>query len=133
MTKITGRKDFVYVWTLGVEGMGGGQDKLVTIDVAPGSSNCSHIVNTLSVRSRNEAHHSSFTDDWRDLWVAGLDTDKIFIFDVHSDSAKPSLHKTTTDFVDHSGGVVGSHTTYALPGRMLATGLSNNRDHGDQT
>jgi selenium-binding protein 1 len=63
MTEITGRKDFVYVWTLGVEGMGGGQDKLVTIDVAPGSSNCSHIVNTLSVRSRNEAHHSSFTDD----------------------------------------------------------------------
>ena len=39
MAKITGQEDFVYVWTLGVEGMGDGQDKLVTIDVAPDSSN----------------------------------------------------------------------------------------------
>jgi len=35
--------------------------------------------------------------------------------------------------VDRSGGVVGPHTTYALPGRMLVTGLSNNRDHSGRT
>ena len=32
-----------------------------------------------------------------------------------------------------SGGVVGPHTSYALPGRMLLTGLSNNKDHGGKT
>ena len=63
MAKITGQEDFVYVWTLGVEGMGDGQDKLVTIDVAPDSSNYGQIVHTLSVGGRNEAHHSGFTDD----------------------------------------------------------------------
>jgi serpin B len=33
MPKITGHEDYVYVWTLGVEGLGDGSDKLVTIDV----------------------------------------------------------------------------------------------------
>ena len=32
MAKIVGQEDFVYVWTLGMEGLGDGQDKLVTID-----------------------------------------------------------------------------------------------------
>ncbi len=32
-----------------------------------------------------------------------------------------------------TGGIVGPHTNYALPGRMLITGLSNNRDHGGRT
>ena len=29
--------------------------------------------------------------------------------------------------------MVGPHTSYALAGRMLITGLSNNRDHGGKT
>ena len=33
MPKITGHEEYVYVWTLGVEKMGDGQDKLVTIDL----------------------------------------------------------------------------------------------------
>ncbi len=82
---------------------------------------------------RNEAHHADFTDDRRYLWAGGLDTSKIFVFDVHSDPAKPVLSKTLTDFVEKSGGVVGPHTLYALPGRMLITGLSNNKDHGGRT
>jgi selenium-binding protein 1 len=133
MAKITGQEDFVYVWTLGVEGMGDGQDKLVTIDVNPDSPKYGKIINTLSVGGRNEAHHSGFTDDRRFLWAGGLDTSKLFIFDVHSDPAKPRLHKVITDFVARSDGVVGPHTTYALPGRMMITGLSNNRDHGGRT
>ncbi|MGH8595606.1 MAG: selenium-binding protein SBP56-related protein, partial [Gammaproteobacteria bacterium] len=32
-----------------------------------------------------------------------------------------------------SQGVVGPHTFYAMPGRMLITGLSNNQDHGGRT
>jgi len=133
MAKIVGQEDFVYVWTLGVEGLGDGQDKLVTIDVNPKSANYGKVVNTLSVGGRNEAHHSGFTDDRRYLWAAGLDTSKIFVFDVHTDPARPRLHKTIEDFVAASGGVVGPHTTYALPGRMMITGLSNNRDHGGRT
>ncbi len=133
MAKIVGQEDFVYVWTLGQAGMGDEQDKLVTIDVNPKSSNYGKIVHTLSVGGRNEAHHSGLTDDRRYLWAGGLDTNKIFIFDVHSDPAKPKLQKTITNFVADSGGVVGPHTTYALPGRMLVTGLSNNQDHGGRT
>ena len=133
MAKIVGQEDFVYVWTLGVEGLGDGQDKLVTVDVNPKSPAYGTVVNTMSVGGRNEAHHSGFTDDRRYLWAGGLDTNKLFIFDVHTDPAKPTLHKVVTDFVAKSGGVVGPHTTYALPGRMMITGLSNNQDHGGRT
>jgi len=133
MAKIVGQEDFVYVWTLGVEGLGDEQDKLVTIAVNPNDENYGEVVASLSVGGRNEAHHSGFTDDRRYLWASGLDTNKIFIFDVHSDPAKPILHKTIDDFVAKSGGVVGPHTSYALPGRMMLTGLSNNQDHGGVT
>jgi selenium-binding protein 1 len=133
MPKITGQEDFVYVWTLGVQGLGDEQDKLVTVNVNPKSEKYGKVVDALSVGGRNEAHHSDFTDDRRYLWAGGLDTSKIFVFDVHTDPGKPKLHKTITDFVAQSGGVVGPHSFYALPGRMLITGLSNNKDHGGRT
>ncbi len=38
MAKIVGQEDYVYVWTLGMEGLGDEQDKLVTVDVNPGSA-----------------------------------------------------------------------------------------------
>ncbi len=133
MAKIVGQEDFVYVWTLGVEGIGDEQDKLVTIAVNPNDQNYGEVVASLSVGGRNEAHHSGFTDDRRYLWASGLDTNRIFIFDVHTDPDKPRLHKTIDDFVEKTGGVVGPHTSYALPGRMMLTGLSNNKDHGGVT
>ncbi len=133
MAKITGQEDFVYVWTLGMEGVGDEQDKLVTIAVNPKSPDYGKVVHTLSVGGRNEAHHSGFTDDRKYLWAGGLDNSKIFIFDVHTDPGKPRLHKVIDDFVARSGGVVGPHTMYALPGRMMITGLSNNKDHGGRT
>ena len=133
MAKIVGQEDFVYVWTLGTPGVGDEQDKLVTIDVNPKSAEYGKVVDSLSVGGRNEAHHSGLTDDRQYLWASGLDTSKIFIFDIHTDPAHPRLHKVIEDFVKTSGGVVGPHTNYALPGRMLLTGLSNNRDHGGRT
>ena len=133
MAKIVGQEDFVYVWTLGVEGIGDGQDKLVTVDVNPASGNYGKVVDSLSVGGRNEAHHSGLTDDRRYLWASGLDTSMIYVFDIHSDPARPRLHRKIDDFVQQSGGVVGPHTNYALPGRMMLTGLSNNRDHGGRT
>jgi selenium-binding protein 1 len=133
MAKIVGQEDFVYVWTLGMEGLGDEQDKLVTVDVNPQSENYGKVINLLSVGGRNEAHHSGLTDDRRYLWASGLDTNKIFIIDIHTDPAKPRLYKTISNFVAQSGGVVGPHTSYAMPGRMLITGLSNDKDHGGRT
>jgi methanethiol oxidase len=133
MAKILGQEDFVYVWTLGMEAVGDEQDKLVTVDVNPKSKRYGKVVSSVSVGGRNEAHHSGFTDDRQFLWTGSLDTSKIFIFDIHSDPAKPKLIKTITDFVSKSDGVVGPHTIYALPGRMIITGLSNNKDHGGRT
>ncbi len=131
--KITGQEDFVYVWTLGAEGVGDGSDKLVTIDARPGSATYGKVVHSVSVGGRHEAHHAEFNDDRRYLWAGGLDTSRIFVFDMHSDPARPKLHMTIADFVQKSGGVVGPHTFYPLPGRMLISGLSNDRDHGGRT
>ena len=133
MAKIVGQEDYVYVWTLGVEGLGDAQDKLVTVDVNPGSNTYGKIVHTLSVGGRNEAHHSGLSDDRNYLWAGGLDTNKIFIFDIHSSPRQPSLHKVVTNFVEKTGGMVGPHTFYALPGRMMISALSNNKDHGGRT
>ncbi len=133
MAKITGQEEYLYVWTLGVMGLGDGSDKLVTIDARPDSPTYGQVIHTVSVGGKHEAHHAGFTDDRRFLWASGLDTSKIFIFDVHTDPAKPKLVKTIDDFVKVSGGVVGPHTNYALPGRMMLTGLSNDKDHGGRT
>src|SRR5438874_2165850 len=91
MAKITGEEQYVYVWTLGIEGVGDGSDKIVTVDVKSGSPTFGQVINVDSVGGRNEAHHGDFTDDRRQFWVAGLDTSKIFIFDVASDPANPKL------------------------------------------
>ncbi|MDD4882539.1 MAG: selenium-binding protein SBP56-related protein, partial [Gallionellaceae bacterium] len=130
---IKGQEDFVYVWTLGVEGLGDGSDKLVTVDVNPKSKNYGKVINSLSVGGRNEAHHIGLSDDRRYVWGGGLDSSHIFIFDVATDPAKPKLVKVIKDFVEKSGGIVGPHTFYAAPGRMIITGLSNNQDHGGVT
>jgi len=133
LARIEGQEEFVYVWTLGVEGLGDGADKLVTVDVKPGSATYGKVINSYSVEGRNEAHHGGFTDDRRQLWLAGLDSSKIFIFDVHSDPARPRYVKTIQDFERLTGGAVGPHGAYALPGRVLIPCLSNAKDKTGRT
>lgn len=133
MAKITGQEEYVYVWTLGVEGLGDGSDKLVTVDVRPQSSTYGKVIHSHSVGGRHEAHHGGFTDDRRHFWLAGLDTSRIFIFDIHTDPARPRLVKTIEDFVEKTGGVVGPHGVYALPGRVLISCLSNDQDRSGRT
>ena len=134
MPKITGAEDYVYVWTLGVDGLGDGSDKLVTIGANPKNpATYGKVVSSVSVGGRHEAHHGDFTDDRRFFWAGGLDDSPIYVFDVASDPAHPKLVKTIDSFVRDTGGVVGPHTFYALPGRMLITGLSNDKDHGGRT
>ena len=133
LARIEGQEEFVYVWTLGVEGLGDGSDKLVVVDVKPGSPTYGKVVNSQSVGGRNEAHHGGFTDDRRQLWLCGLENSKIFIFDVHANPAKPRLVKTIGDFEKTTGGAVGPHGVYALPGRVLVPCLSNAKDKGGRT
>jgi selenium-binding protein 1 len=133
MPKITGQEDYVYVYTLGVEGMGDGNDKLVTIGANPKRAGYGKVVHQAPIPGRHEAHHGDFSDDRRYLWLGGLDTSQIFVFDVASDPGKPKLVKTITDFVAKSGGVVGPHSFTAYPGRMLIASLSNEKDGGGKT
>jgi len=133
LPKITGQEDYVYVYTLGVPGMGDGNDKLVTIGANPKKPGYGKVVHQAPIPGRHEAHHGDFSDDRRYLWLGGLDTSEIFVFDVATEPGKPKLVKTIKDFVAKSGGVVGPHTFNALPGRMLITGLSNDKDLGGKT
>jgi methanethiol oxidase len=130
MAKITGIEDFVYVWTLGVDGLGDGSDKLVTIDARESSPTFGKPIHAASVGGRHEAHHGGFTDDRRQFWAAGLSDSKIFIFDVATEPARPRLVKVIDDFVEKSGGAAGPHGAYALPGRMLIPSLSNRQGTG---
>lgn len=133
MARLEGPEEFLYVWTLGVEGLGDGADKLVTVDVKPDSPAYGTVIASYSLEGRHEAHHGGFTDDRRQLWLCGLDGSKIFIFDVYSEPGRPRLVKTIENFEQITGGVVGPHGVYALPGRVLVPGLSNARDKGGRT
>jgi methanethiol oxidase len=129
---IKGQEDYVYVWTLGVDGVGDGSDKLVTIDVNPKSKTYGKVLNSVSVGGRGEAHHMGFTDDRRHIWAGGLAEPKIYVFDIGTDPGRPKLVKTIADMADKSGHL-GPHTYYALPGRMLVQALSNTKDKGGRT
>jgi selenium-binding protein 1 len=129
---IKGQEDYVHVWTLGVKDLGDGQDKLVTLSVNPKAKDYGKVVSSVSVGGRGEAHHMGFTDDRRYLWAGGLSDNKIYVFDVGKDPAKPKLTKTITNLGEKSG-YLGPHTFYAVPGRMLVGTLSNVKDKGGVT
>ena len=129
---IKGQEHYLHVWTLGVKGLGDGSDKLVTIDVEPGSKTFGKLIHSVSVGGRGEAHHMGFTDDRKHLWAGRLDDSKIFVFDVGTTPSKPKLVNTISGFEGKTG-FVGPHTFYALPGRMMVQGLSNAKDHGGAT
>jgi methanethiol oxidase len=136
LPKITGQEDYVYVWTLGIDGVGDGSDKLVTVGANPkNAATFGKVISQASVGGRYEAHHGDFDDDRRHFWVSGLDpaSNKIWIFDVAADPEHPKLSKTIDTFAKDSGGVAGPHTFFALPGQMLITGLSNTADKSGRT
>src|SRR6202140_4472671 len=121
---IKGQEAFVHVWTLGVEGLGDGSDKLVTIDANPGSKTYGKVVDSVSVAGRGEAHHMGFTDDRKFLWAGGLDDSKIYASPAAPNRSKPRLIRTIAD-LPAKRKFVGPHTFLALPGRMLIGNLSN--------
>jgi selenium-binding protein 1 len=129
---IKGQEDYVYVWALGVEGLGDGSDKMVTVDVDPKSKTYGKVLSQVSVGGRGEAHHMGFTDDRRQIWAGGLAGSDVYVFDIATDPAKPKLVKTITDLASKTG-YIGPHTYYALPGRMVVQALSNDKDKGGVT
>jgi methanethiol oxidase len=129
---IKGQEDYVYVWTLGVDGLGDGSDKLVTVDVNPKSKSYGKVIHSVSTGARAEAHHMGFTDDRRHIWAGGLSESRMWVFDISTDPAKPKLVQTIGDLGEKSG-YLGPHTYYALPGRMLVQALSNTKDKGGVT
>jgi selenium-binding protein 1 len=129
---IKGQEDYVHVWTLGVDGIGDGSDKLVTVDANPTSKKYGKVIDFVSVGGRGEAHHMGFTDDRKYLWAGRLNDNKIFVFDVGTNPAKPKLVRTISDIAQKSG-YVGPHTFYAMPGRMLVGTLSNDKDESGVT
>jgi methanethiol oxidase len=130
MARIVGQEDFVYVWTLADPARGVASDSLVTIDANPVSSSYGKVVSRTEVGSVNEAHHGGFTDDRARLWLGGLDSSRIFLFDVASDPSKPKLVSTLDDVTEKTGGLVGPHSFIALPGRMLVAFLSSKDGSG---
>src|SRR5438094_10523999 len=66
---IKGQEDFVYVWTLGVDGVGDGSDQLVTVDVNPKAQRYGKVLHAVSVGTRGEGDHSGLTDDRRYRWA----------------------------------------------------------------
>ena len=126
------QEDYIYVWALGVEGLGDGSDKLVTVDVNPKSKSYGKVLHSVSTGARVEAHHMGFTDDRRQIWAGGLSDNRVWVFDVGTDPARPKLVQTITDLGDKTG-YLGPHTYYALPGRMLVQALSNTADKGGRT
>jgi selenium-binding protein 1 len=129
---IKGQEDYVYVWALGVEGLGDGSDKLVTVDVNPASKTYGKVLHQAPVGTRGEAHHMGFTDDRRRIWAGGLAGSDIYVFDIATDPAKPKLVKTIKDLAAKTG-YIGPHTYYALPGRMIVQAVSNDKDKGGVT
>src|SRR5437870_13623256 len=87
---IKGQEHYVYVWTLGIKGLGDGFDKLVTIDANPASKTYGKVVHKTSVGHRGEAHHMGLTDDRRILRAGGLDDSRMYLFHIVLHLAKPT-------------------------------------------
>jgi selenium-binding protein 1 len=131
LPKITGQEDYVYVWTLGIEGVGDGSDKLVTIGANPkNGTTFGKVISKTSVGGRFEAHHGDFDDARRHFWVSGLD-DRSKIF-ATSRGRKPEARPHHRHLVKDSGGVM-ARIPSSRPGQMLITGLSNATDRGGRT
>src|SRR5205814_8547872 len=77
LARIEGQEEFVYVWTLGVEGLGDGSDNLVTVDVKPDSTSYGKVIHSHSVGGRHEAQHGGVTGSRRQPWRACLGTSRI--------------------------------------------------------
>ena len=132
---IKGQEDYVYVWTLGVEGLGDGSDKLVTVDVDPKSKTYGKVIDQVSVGTRGEAHHMGFTDDRRRIWAGGLAGSDIYVFDIATDPARPEARQDDQgprgqDRVHRPAHLLRAARPHARPGALQREGQGRCHRHG---
>jgi selenium-binding protein 1 len=119
----TGQEKYLYVWSVDADAKD--NDFLAVLDVNLASPTYGEILTTVDVGSNNnEPHHFGLTDDRTRIWAGTLFSNKIFIFDVATDPARPTIIRVLDDLGKLTG-MKGPHTHYALPGRMLVTFLSS--------
>ena len=134
MPKITGQEDYVYVWTLGVEGMGDGSDKLVTVDVRPGSQTYGKVIaSALGRRAPRSAPRRLHRRPPLLLGQRPGHQQDLHLRHRYRSGASKARADDRRFRREATGGVVGPHGAYALPGRMLMSGLSNAKDEGGRT
>jgi len=131
--KIVGQEDFAYVWTAGIDGVGDGKDKLVTVAVNPATPALGKVIHILSMDGRREAQHTQLSDDRRYLWASAQRGAKLYVFDVYSDPARPVLHRIIENFGSVSNTLGGPLKMLSLPGRMLINSLAKSPDAPAQT
>ena len=118
----TGQEKYLYVWSVDADAKD--NDFMAVIDVNMTSPTYGKILTTVDVGSKgNEPHHMGLTDDRTRIWAGTLFSNKIFIFDIASDPARPKIVKVLDD-LGRMTGMMSPHTHYALPGRMLISFLS---------
>jgi len=113
---IKGQEDYVYVWTLGVEGLGDGSDKLVTIDVNPKSKRYGKVISKVSTGSASRRTTWDSPTTGATCGRRAVDN-RIWVFDVGRNPAAPKLVRTIDDLGENRD-FSAAHLLRAA-GRML--------------
>ena len=100
------QRQYLYVWTSGIDGQGDGSDKLVTVDATRESDRYGKVVHTLSVGGRGELGSFRLSDDGESLRAVRASDGRVFEFDVGSDPARPRMRRATAG----AGATVGAGT-----------------------
>ncbi len=112
---------YLYVWS--VDANQKHNDFLAVVDVDIASPTYAQVIAQVDVGSKgNEPHHMGFTDDRTRIFANSLFSNRVFIFDVATDPARPRLLRTIENFKELTG-LSGPHTSYAIPGRVLIASL----------
>jgi selenium-binding protein 1 len=109
----------LYLWTRDADHKE--NDFLAVVDVDPKSGHYGKIIATVPTNSSaNEAHHFGYTANTDRIFGAGMMSNKMFIYDLKTDSRKPELIRT----VDlNATNYLGPHTMYAVPEGVLVAML----------
>src|SRR4030081_1086923 len=87
---------FLYVYCVDADAKD--NDFLAVVDVRKDSPSYKKIIHQLDLGSKgNETHHFGFTDDRTHIWGLTLFSNRVFIIDVASNPAKPSVVKVLED------------------------------------
>ena len=111
------RESVLYVWTSDADQKD--PDFLSVIDANPASASYAKVIATVPTSSpANEAHHFGYTVNADRIFAGGLFSNRLFIYDVATDSKHPKLIRTVPDLAATTG-YSGPHTFYAVPGGVM--------------